>query len=400
MADGSAGSISIEVHGAVGEIDQAAWDSCAAPEAADGGRAANPFVTHRFLSAFEESGSVGPGTGWAARPLLARDAAGRLIGALPLYLKSHSQGEYVFDHSWAHAWERAGGRYYPKLQAAVPFTPATGPRFLAHPDADPVLVQAALTQGAVALAQQQGIASLHATFCTEAEWQRGPALGYLQRQDQQFHWINEGYGSFDDFLGALASRKRKQLRKERAEAVANGIEIVRLTCDAIEPEHWEAFWSFYIDTGNRKWGQPYLTRKFFHLAQARLRDDILLVMCRRKGRWVAGALNVIGRDTLFGRYWGCVEDHPCLHFETCYYQAIDAALELGLSRVEAGAQGAHKLARGYLPVPTYSLHWIGDPGFRRAVADYLQREREAVNEEIEFLLDRGPFRKVATCPKD
>lgn len=400
MADGSAGSITVETHGGVGEIAAADWDSCAAPECADGGRPFHPFLTHRFLSAFEESGSVGPGTGWAARPLLARDESGRLIGALPLYFKTHSQGEYVFDHSWAHAWERAGGQYYPKLQVAVPFTPATGPRFLAHPQADPALVQAALTQGAAQLAARQGIATLHVTFCTEAEWQRGPSLGLLQRQDQQFHWTNDGYRSFDDFLAALASRKRKQLRKERAEATANGIEILRLTGDAIEPQHWEAFWTFYMDTGSRKWGRPYLTRKFFHIAHERLRDDILLVMCRRQGRWIAGALNVIGRDTLFGRYWGCTEEHPCLHFETCYYQAIDAALEMGLSRVEAGAQGAHKLARGYLPTPTYSLHWIGDAGFRRAVADYLRREREAVSEEIEFLLDRGPFRKDASCPKD
>jgi predicted N-acyltransferase len=241
---------------------------------------------------------------------------------------------------------------------------------------------------------------MHVTFCTRAEWERGPSLGLLQRQDQQFHWTNDGYRSFDDFLAALSSRKRKQLRKERAEAVSTGIEIVRLTGDAIEPQHWDAFWTFYMDTGSRKWGRPYLTRKFFRIAQERLRDDILLVMCRRGGQWIAGALNVIGRDTLFGRYWGCTEEHPCLHFETCYYQAIDAALDLGLSRVEAGAQGAHKLARGYMPVPTYSLHWIGDAGFRRAVADYLRREREAVSEEIDFLLDRGPFRKDTTCPKD
>ena len=382
MPDGG-DTILIESFGSVGEIAAADWDACAAPEAADGGKA------------FEESGSVGPGTGWAPRPLLARRSDGRLLGALPLYLKSHSQGEYVFDHSWAHAWERAGGRYYPKLQAAVPFTPATGPRFLAHPEADAAVVQAALMQGAMELARRQDIATVHVTFCTEAEWMRGAELGLLQRQDQQFHWTNDGYSSFDDFLAALASRKRKQLRKERAEAVSNGIEMVRLTGDAIEPEHWDAFWKFYMDTGSRKWGRPYLTRKFFEIAQDRLRDDILLVMARRQGRWIAGALNVIGRDTLYGRYWGCTEDHPCLHFETCYYQAIDAALEFGLSRVEAGAQGAHKLARGYLPVPTYSLHWIADPGFRRAVADFLRREREAVGEEIAFLLDRGPFRKEA-----
>ena len=393
MADGSADSIVIEAHRAVGEISAADWDACAAPDAADGGRPLNPFLTHRWLSAFEESGSVGGRSGWQPQPLVARSAGGAPLGVLPLYVKGHSQGEYVFDHAWAHAWERAGGNYYPKLQVAVPFTPATGPRFLAYPGADPAMVQGALMQGATELARRHDIATLHITFCTEGEWQRGAELGLLQRQDQQFHWVNEGYASFDDFLAALASRKRKQLRKERQTALEPGIEVHHLTGDALQPEHWEAFWRFYMDTGARKWGRPYLTRRFFDIAQERLRDDILLILCRREGRWIAGALNVIGRETLFGRYWGCTEDHPCLHFETCYYQAIDAAIAMGLKRVEAGAQGSHKLARGYLPTPTYSLHWIGDAGFRRAVADYLVREREAVAEEIECLLDRGPFRK-------
>jgi predicted N-acyltransferase len=393
MADGDTDSILIEALGAVGDVGPAEWDSCAAPEAADGGRPLNPFLTHRFLTALEESGSVGGRSGWQPQPLVARRGDGPPIGVLPLYVKSHSQGEYVFDHAWAHAWERAGGDYYPKLQVAVPFTPATGPRFPAAPSEDPALVQAALLQGATELARRHDIATLHVTFCTEAEWRRGGELGLLQRQDQQFHWVNQGYESFDAFLGELASRKRKQLRKERQTALAPGIEAHHLTGDDLKPEHWDAFWQFYMDTGSRKWGRPYLTRRFFDIAQERLRDDILLILCRREGRWIAGALNVIGRDTLFGRYWGCVEDHPCLHFETCYYQAIDAAIAMGLKRVEAGAQGSHKLARGYMPTPTYSLHWIGDAGFRRAVADYLEREREAVNEEIEFLLDRGPFRK-------
>jgi predicted N-acyltransferase len=317
-----------------------------------------------------------------------------VVGVAPLYAKSHSQGEYVFDHAWANAWERAGGSYYPKLQIAAPFTPVTGRRFLARADADAEAVEAALIHGATELVRRNGLSSLHVTFCTEAEWRRGGALGLLQRQDQQFHWINEGYADYAAFLAALASRKRKQLRKEREAAVSGGIEIVRLTGDALEPQHWEAFWRFYQDTGARKWGSPYLTRAFFDLVQERMRDDALLVLCRRQGRWIAGALNFIGRDALYGRYWGCVEDHPFLHFEACYHQAIEAAIGMGLARVEAGAQGAHKLARGYLPTPTYSLHWIADPGFRRAVADFLDRERAAVAEEIEFLLDRAPFRKA------
>ena len=393
MADGSAGNIVVEAHEAVGAIPAADWDACAAPETADGGRPAHPFLTHRFLTALEDSGSVGRGTGWTPRPLVVRTADGAVLGVMPLYLKSHSQGEYVFDHAWAHAWERAGGQYYPKLQVAVPFTPATGPRFLGHRDADPAVVEAALIGGATTLARQNGLSSLHVTFCTEAEWRRCGEMGLLQRQDQQFHWTNDGYDSFEAFLAALASRKRKQLRKERETALAPGITVHHLTGDALRPEHWAAFWQFYTDTGARKWGRPYLTRRFFDIAQERLRDDILLILCERGGRWIAGALNVIGRDTLFGRYWGCIEDHPCLHFETCYYQAIDAAIALGLKRVEAGAQGAHKLARGYLPTPTYSLHWIADGGFRAAVDDYLRRERDAVSDEIEFLLDRGPFRK-------
>ncbi|TVQ56058.1 MAG: N-acetyltransferase [Rhodobacteraceae bacterium] len=394
MPDGSSReSITITALADLSAIAAEDWDSCACPETADGGRPYDPFSTHRFLRALEESGSVGPGTGWGPRHLRAANGAGRLLGVAPLYLKSHSQGEYVFDHAWANAWERAGGRYYPKLQGAIPFTPATGRRLLVHPAAERDVVEAALVQGAMEMAARAGLSSLHLTFCSEGEWRRGGALGLLQRQDQQFHWENRGYADFDGFLGDLASRKRKQLRKERETAVGGGVEIVRLTGDALEPAHWDAFWRFYQDTGMRKWGRPYLTRAFFDLAQERLRDDILLVLCRRAGRWIAGALNFIGRDTLFGRYWGAVEDHPCLHFEACYYQAIEAAIEMRLSRVEAGAQGGHKLARGYMPTPTYSLHWIGDPGFRRAVADYLARERNAVAEEIEFLLDRGPFRK-------
>lgn len=388
--DGDA-RIEVEAVASLRDVPEAEWDACACPEAADGGRPRDPFTTHRFLLALEESGSVGRGTGWGPRHLVAR-LAGEPIAVMPLYAKSHSQGEYVFDHAWAHAYERAGGRYYPKLQAAVPFTPATGRRFLVRPGHE-AWGAAALLQAAVRLGEGAGVSSLHVTFCTEGEARLGEEVGLLHRVTQQFHWEDRGYGNWDGFLASLSSRKRKTLRRERAEAQAFGGEIHRLTGDDLAPAHWDAFWRFYQDTGSRKWGRPYLTRRFFDLAQERLRDDILLVMARRDGRWVAGAMNLIGRETLYGRYWGCVEDHPFLHFELCYYQAIDAALERGLRRVEAGAQGEHKLARGYLPTPIHSLHWIADPGFRDAVERYLEAERAAVDEEIEVLTAYGPFRR-------
>ncbi|MBS0124635.1 GNAT family N-acetyltransferase [Thetidibacter halocola] len=367
------------------------WDACACPEAADGTRPVDPFTTHRFLKALEDSRSVGTGTGWSPRHLVASQD-GQVIAVAPMYVKSHSQGEYIFDHNWAHAYERAGGRYYPKLQLAVPFTPATGRRFLTRPGFE-AEGMAALVQGAVQFASESGVSSLHATFCTEAEAIAGDSMGLMRRVTQQYHWRNAGYADFDAFLASLSSRKRKAIRKERATAQAFGGEIVQLTGDAIRAEHWDSFWTFYQDTGARKWGTPYLTRAFFEIAQERLRDDILLVLCRRDGRDVAGALNLVGRQALFGRYWGCIEHHDCLHFETCYYQAIDYAIAQGLKRVEAGAQGDHKLARGYLPVQTHSLHWIGDPGFGRAVARYLEAERAAVDEDIEILTAYGPFRK-------
>ncbi len=312
---------------------------------------------------------------------------------MPLYAKSHSQGEYIFDHSWAHAFERAGGRYYPKLLAAVPFTPATGRRLLTRPGFEES-GRAALVAGAIRLAEQNRVSSVHINFCTREERDWGVSAGLMARTTQQFHWENRGYGDFDAFLADLSSRKRKAIRKERARAQSFGGEILALTGADIEPEHWDAFWRFYQDTGARKWGTPYLTRRFFDEAQAHLRDDMLLVMARRSGRWVAGALNFIGRDALYGRYWGCVEDHPWLHFELCYYQAIDAAIARGLARVEAGAQGAHKLARGYLPVEIHSLHWIADPGFARAVAQYLEEETRHMGDEIEVLTAYGPFRKI------
>ena len=384
--------IDISLASGVSDIDPAEWDACACPEVDDGARPFDPFTTHRFLAALEASGSVGPGTGWSPRPLLA-GADGVLIGCAPLYVKSHSQGEYVFDHSWAHAYENAGGRYYPKLQIAVPFTPATGRRLLVRKgfeESGP----AALLEGAAQIARQSGASSLHITFCTEAEAALDGTAGFMRRGHQQFHWHNRGYADFDAFLADLSSRKRKTIRRERARANAFGGEIRLLTGDAIEARHWDAFWRFYQDTGARKWGRPYLTRDFFDAVHQTMRDDVLLVLCERDGVPVAGALNFIGRDCLYGRYWGCIEDHDCLHFEACYYRAIDYAIEHGLARVEAGAQGPHKLARGYLPVTTHSLHWIADPGFARAVADFLDQEREAVEEENEILTSYGPFRKV------
>lgn len=367
------------------------WDVCAAPETAGGGRPLDPFTTYRFLSALERSGSVGPGTGWEPRPLVVRDGE-TVIAVAPLYAKGHSQGEYIFDHNWAHAWERAGGRYYPKLQIAVPFTPATGRRFLVKPGHEAEGMEA-LVQGALRIAEQNHLSSVHATFCTEEEAERGAEMGLLHRVTQQYHWSNDGYADFDAFLAELSSRKRKTIRKERRTAQDFGGEIVALTGEDLRPEHWDAFWVFYQDTGARKWGTPYLTRRFFDIVHETMRNDVLLVLAMREGRPVAGALNFIGRETLYGRYWGAVEHHDCLHFELCYYQAIDYAIAHRMTRVEAGAQGDHKLARGYLPVETHSLHWIADAGFSRAVSEYLRAERVAVDEEIEVLTSYGPFRK-------
>jgi predicted N-acyltransferase len=366
---------------AVGALPADQWDRLAGP--------GNPFMSHAFLTALEDSGSVGPGTGWSPAPLVIEVGRGSLLGALPAYLKGHSQGEYVFDHAWADAWERAGGSYYPKLQIAAPFTPATGPRLLL---ADEVYASP-LLRAAETLCHQHGLSSAHATFIEPAQRALFERAGWLLRSDIQFHWENRGYGSFDDFLAELASRKRKAIRKERAEA-QQGVEIRRLSGAEIRPEHWDAFWVFYQDTGARKWGQPYLTREVFDLFGERMADRLLLVFAYQDGEPIAGALNFIGDEALYGRYWGCTRDKPFLHFELCYYQAIDAAIERGLQRVEAGAQGGHKLARGYEPVRTWSAHWIADPGFREAVADFLERERDGVAQESFFLGQRTPFRKV------
>ncbi len=374
-------SITARVHHAVGEIPGAEWDALAG-----GG---NPFTSHAFLTLLEESGSVGGRSGWSPLPLVIEDAAGVAAAALPAYLKGHSQGEYVFDHSWADAWHRAGGQYYPKLQISVPFTPATGPRLLTgeHP-----ALGVPLLRVAEQICEQNNLSSAHATFIEPAQLPLFEEAGWLLRTDTQFHWDNAGYDTFDDFLGVLSSEKRKNLRKERAKA-QDGVEIRQLTGDAILPEHWDAFWVFYQDTGARKWGRPYLTREAFTLMSERMADRILLVLAFIGGQPVAGALNFIGAEALYGRYWGAVIDKPFLHFELCYYQAIDAAIALGLGRVEAGAQGQHKLARGYKPVPTWSAHYITDPGFRSAVADFLIRERQGVAQEQMWLAERTPFRK-------
>lgn len=384
--------IEVQVLASINQVAAVDWDACACPEADEGGHPFDPFTTHRFLKALEDSGSVGPGTGWQPQYLTAY-LDGMMIAAAPMYAKSHSQGEYIFDHSWAHAYERAGGRYYPKLQIAVPFTPVTGRRLLVRPGYGGI-GQSALVQGAVQLAAENRVSTVHVTFCTENEMRAGELMGLMPRTTQQFHWLNDGYDDFDGFLGALSSRKRKNIRKERAQAQGFGGEIRTYAGESLRAEHWDAFWMFYQDTGARKWGSPYLTREFFDLVHETMAGDVALVLAERNGRPIAGALNFVGRETLFGRYWGCLEHHPCLHFELCYYQSIDMAISNGLKRVEAGAQGEHKLARGYLPTPTYSLHWVGDPGFSEAIANYLEAEREAVGQEIELLTDYGPFRKV------
>ncbi|MEB3416180.1 GNAT family N-acetyltransferase [Alteriqipengyuania sp. WL0013] len=369
----------VELAPGVSAFTAAEWDAMAGT--------ANPFVKHGFLSALEDSGSVGPGTGWQAMPLVVRDENGAPRAALPAYAKGHSQGEYVFDHAWADAWERAGGDYYPKLQISVPFTPATGPRILGDTDLAPALFAAARQ-----VVARHDWSSAHATFIEPAQQALFEDAGWLLRSDIQFHWHNRDYADFDGFLADLASRKRKAIRKERARAV-EGLEIVHLIGDEIKVGHWDAFWVFYQDTGARKWGTPYLTRAAFDLFGERLGEDLVLMLALAEGVPVAGALNFIGEDALYGRYWGCTEDRPFLHFELCYYQAIDVAIARGLSRVEAGAQGGHKLARGYEPVETVSAHWMPDPGFRSAVADFLERERAGVKTDRMFLGERTPFRK-------
>ena len=410
--------ISLEAVSSISQIPAAEWDVCAnspagpgalngsetvAPKEAGNGAciglhsAYNPFVSHAFFAALEASGSASARTGWGPRHLVAR-LDGAIAGIVPCYLKSHSQGEYVFDRGWADAYERAGGRYYPKLQVSVPFTPATGPRLLVRDGVDAERIRAALAGGLVALCEATNASSVHVTFAPEREWKFLASHGFLERTDQQFHWHNEGYGNFEDFLGTLASRHRKAIRRERRDALANGITIHTLTGEDITEDAWDAFFAFYMETGSRKWGRPYLTRGFYSLIGESMAEDVALIMAQRNGRWIAGAINFIGSDTLFGRHWGAIEHHPFLHFEVCYYQAIDFAIRRGLKTVEAGAQGEHKLARGYLPQTTFSAHYIADPALRRAVRDYLKHERTYVAQAVRELAEAGPFRKTDDDP--
>jgi uncharacterized protein len=392
--------VTIRVEQSFTDIAQSAWDRLSGADKASESVAYNPFNSWAYLSSLEESGSATAKTGWLGHHLLMESNSGQLLAAMPCYLKNNSQGEYVFDHGWADAFERAGGRYYPKLQASIPFTPATGPRLMVAPGVDQQSAYAALSSGLAEVARQLGVSSAHVTFLPEEERASFEAAGFLPRTDQQFHFINEGYADHEAFLETLASRKRKTLRKERRAALENGISIDWLTGKDLTEEIWDQFFGFYMDTGSRKWGRPYLTRQFYALIGERMADDILLVMAKRNGRYIAGAINFIGSEVLFGRHWGCIEDHPFLHFEVCYHQAIDFALAKGLKKVEAGAQGEHKLARGYQPVTTHSAHYISHPGLRRAIADYLEHERREVAETQEILGEHTPFRKGERQPRD
>jgi len=379
----------VRVHGRIEEIGRDAWDACAAnPD-----YQANPFVSFDFLDICEKSNSAVERTGWGPRHISVEDDEGRICAVMPLYLKSHSQGEYVFDHAWADAYENAGGRYYPKLLSASPFSPVTGPRMLVRPDVDADAARKVLLGGALTVCERFNASSLHVTFANASDWAFLGEQGLLMRENQQYHWRNDGYGTFDDFLAALSSNRRKTIRRERRDAVKD-LEIVGLTGADLTEDHWDAFFQFYMDTGSRKWGRPYLSRPFFSMLNERMADRVLLIMARREGRWIAGALNLIGADCLYGRNWGCVEDVPFLHFELCYYQAIEHAIRLGLPRVEAGAQGQHKIARGYMPTAVYSAHWIADPALRAPVARFVEQERLSVEQEMEWLEEEySPFRQ-------
>jgi len=391
--EGAQAQYAVRIATGIGAFTRQEWDSLSGTTRTDSENGYNPFLSHAFLSSLEDSGCALRSTGWQGHHLRLETPDGRLLGAAPCYVKSHSQGEYVFDHGWADAFERAGGSYYPKLQCSIPFTPATGPRLLVAKGGNAGAVKAGLAAGLKLVTEKLGVSSAHITFLPEADVEGLEAAGFLHRIDQQFHFFNEGFSTYDDFLATLASRKRKALKKERREALADGISIDRLTGKAITESVWDDFFAFYMDTGSRKWGRPYLNREFFSLIGERMADDILLVMARRNGRYVAGAINFIGSDTLFGRNWGCIEDHPFLHFEVCYHQAIDFAIERKLKVVEAGAQGEHKLARGYRPVATHSMHYIAHPGLRGAIADYLRRERREVMRMGDYLEEHTPFRR-------
>lgn len=385
-----AGTAKVEVVPQIADIPAETWDACANPDPAT----FNPFLAHAFLKALEDAGTVGGRTGWTPRHLVLK-LGGDIAGCAPCYLKAHSQGEYVFDHSWAEAFMQAGGDYYPKLQIAVPFTPVPGRRLLVRPGPDGENHERMLAAGAAEIAERNHISGVHITFLSEGEWCRLGTRGFLQRTDQQFHWGNAGYGTFDDYLASLASRKRKAMRKEREQALAAGLTIEWLRGSEITEADWDVFFAFYTETGSRKWGRPYLNRRFFSLLGASgVGGDCLLMLAKRGNRAIAGSLHMIGGDCLFGRYWGAVEHHPFLHFELCYYQAIDYAIQHRIARVEAGAQGEHKLARGYLPTKTYSAHYIVNPGLRRAIGDYLARERKHVDAAAEELAEYAPFRKA------
>ena len=392
---GDAEQILVKIVPDITTLDAAQWDGCANPDSYDKtlDNSYNPFISYAFLSALEESGSAVAETGWAPRHLVLEDGSGSMLACMPCYLKAHSQGEYIFDHGWADAFERAGGRYYPKLLSGVPFTPVTGRRLLVPKAEDADMRERYLLNGAASLLERHHLSSLHLNFLTRDEWQRAGKMGLLLRTGQQFHWCNEGYENFDDFTASLTSRKRKLIKRERREACRDGITIKLLTGSDLKESHWDTFYHFYTDTGARKWGAPYLTRDFFSLVGQSMAEHILLILCERGGRAIAGALNFIGGDTLYGRYWGCVEDHRFLHFEACYYQAIDYAIAHGLARVEAGAQGPHKLARGYLPQTTYSAHLIADSSLSSAVEDFLARERDFVAMENRELARMAPYRK-------
>jgi predicted N-acyltransferase len=381
---------SVSVHRRIAEIGRDDWNGCAAPP----GAAPNPFVAYDFLDCLEESGCAVERTGWGPQHLAIRDETGRIAAVMPLYLKAHSQGEYIFDHAWADAYERAGGRYYPKFVCASPFSPVTGPRLLVREGVALETGRERLLEAALAVCERFGVCTLGFNFATSEEWRFLGERGLLQRQNQQYHWVNAGYATFDDFLAALSSGRRKTIRRERRDA-AVGLDIVRLTGAELSEAHWDAFFAFYMDTGSRKWGRPYLNRRFFSLLSERMASQVMLVMARRDGRWIAGALNLIGPECLYGRNWGCLENIPFLHFEVCYYQAIEFAIGAGLARVEAGAQGQHKIARGYLPSPVYSAHYIADRALRAPVARFLEEERRSVQGEMDWLAEEySPFRQV------
>jgi uncharacterized protein len=398
----------LRVHavGSIGQVPAAEWNACANPYAPNAGNAIatslpaedqenvyNPFISHDFLSALEESGSVGERSGWQVRHFIVKAADGALLATAPCYVKSHSRGEYVFDRGWAEAYERAGGDYYPKLQVAAPFTPATGRRLLVKPGSHADIVRQTLAAGLIELCRVDEASGVHVTFAPEAECKFLGERGFLRRTDQQFHWENPGYATFDDFLAALSARKRKTIRRERRDALSNGITVHWLTGNDLTEDAWDAFFDFYMETGSRKWGRPYLTRAFYSLVGEKMRDRIVLIMAKRAGRWIAGAINFIGSHTLFGRHWGAIEHHPFLHFELCYYQAIDFAIAHKLATVEAGAQGEHKIARGYMPRTTHSAHYIADPALRRAIAEYLVRERAYIAEAGAEMAAMAPYRK-------